>query len=218
MHSLKDRPRLLDRLQMHLSTGRVFDGLWIATDTDKSELVLERVEAALRLIKTHDPHRYNRIRRDLSRVWVRLLAGARGSFNASLSACELDERFVLDDKRTPVELTSVIVHEATHARIHRAGIRYRAELRHRIEAACFRAEATFARRVPHGESVAERAERWLKASPEYWSDASLEREFVEGAAEALRHLGVPQWIVVMVRKLRPVGKMIRRLASGLTRA
>jgi len=215
---LKNRPRLIDRLQLRLSSGRLLDGLWIGTDEDKSELVLEKVEAALRLIKTRDPRRYDRLRRDLSRIWVRLLAGARGSFNASLSACELDARFVLAEERKPVELASVIVHEATHARIHRAGIRYRAELRHRIEAACFREEAAFARTVPDGESVRERAERWLKAPQEYWSDASLEQEFVEGSAEALRQLGVPRWIVVMVRKLRPAGKMIRRLASGLTRA
>ena len=46
------------------------------------------------------------------------------SFNHSLNACQLDERFVLDEKSGPELIASVIVHEATHARLMRCGIGY----------------------------------------------------------------------------------------------
>ena len=128
------RAGLLDRLQLRLSEGRVIDGLWIGTSESQPEAILHRVEQALLLIKTHDPHRYDRLRRDLVRVWVRLLPGDRGSFNAELRACELDPRFVLRPSVTPAEVAATITHEAAHARLENCRIRYSEDRRHRIGA------------------------------------------------------------------------------------
>ena len=96
------RPRLVDRLELRLSTQtRVVDGLWLGTFQSEPERALRRVEEALHLIKTYDRLRYDRLLRDLERVWVRLLLHGLGSFNESLDACELDIRFVLAETSTP---------------------------------------------------------------------------------------------------------------------
>jgi hypothetical protein len=79
--------------------------------------VLRRVEDALRLIKTFDPLRYKRIGRDLERVWVLVLPGDLGNFDASIKTCKLDTRFILADTSSPEVIASTIVHEATHARL-----------------------------------------------------------------------------------------------------
>jgi hypothetical protein len=94
---------LLDRLLLLFSTSRRADGLWIGAveDSSKAGLVLGRVVDALCLIKTHDPHRYCRLLRDLDRVWVRVVPGARGRYNVPLRACELNPRFVLDAASSP---------------------------------------------------------------------------------------------------------------------
>ena len=74
-----------DRVMLRLSAGRLVDGLWIGTFESEAEPILRRVEELLRLIKTYDRHRYNRIVGDLERVWVRLLR-KRESETTALSA------------------------------------------------------------------------------------------------------------------------------------
>jgi hypothetical protein len=201
-----------------MSTGRVVDGLWIGTFEADHGPVLERVDEALRLLKKHDVHRYNRIRRDLSRIWVRLLTDGQGCFNAALRACELNTRFVLDNRTSPKEIAATIVHEGTHARIDQCGVPYQRELRHRIEVACFRQEVAFSSRLPDGAGIRERAERWIAAPQELWSDVALEQQYVDGALSTLRHLGVPNWALRILRRLRVIALAIRRFASGLTSA
>src|SRR5262245_48848729 len=90
------RPRLLDRLELRLSKGRRIDGLWIGVSMDlEPEPILRRVADALTLIKQYDPVRYDRLLRDLERIWVRLVPGGLGRFTEALRACELDREFVL---------------------------------------------------------------------------------------------------------------------------
>src|SRR5713101_6929819 len=105
---------------------------------------MPRVEEALRLIKTYDRVRYNRLIRDLERVWVTLLPGYPACYDHSIRACELDTRYVLADTSQPEVIASTIVHEATHARLRRSGIGYEEDLRPRVEAVCYRAQIAFA--------------------------------------------------------------------------
>jgi len=206
------RPNLLDRLELWCSTSRTIDDLWVGTWDNEPERYLSRVEEALRLIKACDRARYNRLTRDLKRVWVRLLPGPVGSFAESWSACQLDTRFVLDKRSSPDVIAAVIVHEGTHARLSRCGIGYEEEARSRVEAICIRREIAFARRLPNGDRVRELAETHLQsyALPEILTDAARERQHIEGSLEALRHLGMPDWIGRTVVTLRTLYLRVKR--------
>ncbi len=76
----KQRPRLLDRIELRLSTNKRVDGLWVGTYEKEPEAVLRRVEEALYLIKIYDRLRYDRLIRDLERVWVRVQPDSLASF------------------------------------------------------------------------------------------------------------------------------------------
>jgi hypothetical protein len=181
------------------------DGLWVAVSEDgaDTELVWRRVEGALCLIRKYDRPRYDRLLRDLERVWVRVIPIGIGCYNQSISACEIDTRFVLAEKTSPEDIASTLVHEATHARLMRRGIGYEEELRSRVEAVCFRRQIAFANKLPNGEQVRELANRYLEyyAADAHWTDEALRERLVEGSMEGLRYLGAPQWMIRMVPTL-----------------
>src|ERR1700743_1110393 len=137
-NGLPARLSLYDRLAFRMSTNRVVEDLWIGTLTNQNETALQRVESALQLMKQQSLLHYSRVVRHLDRIWVNLTPGAFGSSYRQINACVLDERFVLDENTTPALIASVIVHEATHARLERWGIHYDEARRHRIEAICLR--------------------------------------------------------------------------------
>jgi hypothetical protein len=208
------RAKFLDRFELRLSTGRQVDGLWVgvALAGELAEPILRRVEDALFLIKENDQLRYNRLIRDLERVWVRDVPGAAGTFNQELRACSLDREFVLDETTRPELIAATIVHEATHARLHSLGIGYEEELRPRVEAICFRRELAFAAKLPNGAQVKEQAERRLAvySAQDYWTNAAFAERFDKDHIEALRKLGAPDWIVRTVLTLRAPYRRVRR--------
>ena len=75
-----DRPRLSVRIMLRFSASRSLDGLWIGTWETEAEPILHRIEQALLLIKRYDRIRYDRLLRDLQRVWVLLLPSSIASF------------------------------------------------------------------------------------------------------------------------------------------
>jgi hypothetical protein len=210
------RPSLLDRIEICLSVSRVVDGLWLGTININDELILRRLEEALGLIKAYDKRRYNRLLNDLERVWVRLLPGELGHFSVALRSCVLDTRFVLDETTSPEMLATVIVHEATHARLRRCGIGYDEDVRHQVEAICHRRELAFVCKLPNGQSVREWVERAMEVmqhpSTEY-TDAAFAKRQLEGNIENLRHLGAPKWLVRLaevIQEWRTRGRQRRR--------
>jgi hypothetical protein len=192
------------------SRSRIVDGLWVGAMGVDDDVVLARVEEALRLIKHHDPIRYNRLIRDLERIWVHLLPGNHGQFNAAIAACELDTRFVLADP--PEFVAAAIVHEATHARLWRRGIEYDLALRERVEAACVRREIAFAARLPAGEDARLAAEAHLETPPELWSDEAFARRRREGEIEMARHIGIPEWLIRAAPTIRRFVHRVRAIA------
>lgn len=185
--------RLSTNLLIRLASSRMIDGLWVGAD-DGAEQDLDRVAAALQLIKTHDPRRYDRILRDLDRIWVRLLYGNAAQYNAVLNACEIDTRFVLDEETTLELIAAVIVHEATHARLEKNGIVYDEPMRERIEAVCVRRELSFARKLPNGAQI----EAWSKCRldpPLDLTNAAFEKRKVEGMIATARYVGMPEWLL-----------------------
>lgn len=178
----------IDRVLLLLSQGKDIDGLWVGAETE-AKLVLPRVEDALRLIKTHDRQRYDRILADLDRIWVRLLPTYVAQFSPPWRACFLDERFVLADTTDAAHIAAAIVHEAAHARLWRYGFGYEEEVRHRVEAVCIRREMAFANKLPDGEHIRELATDALSLSPSYYTnDAKRERHY-KGSINALRYIG-----------------------------
>ena len=72
--------------------------------------------------------------------------------------CELEENFVRAENTSAAQIASVIVHEATHARMMRLGFGYEEPKRVRIEHICFGAQQAFARRLPDGEQLVKEVE------------------------------------------------------------
>jgi hypothetical protein len=196
-----------------MSTGHTVDGLWIGASVDDSKvaLTLERLEAALSLIKVHAPRRYHRMLQDLSRIWVRLLPGSRGSFNRAARACQLDTRFALDESVSIPEIACVIIHEATHARLASRGITYDEARRRRIELVCRRQELRFALCVPDTSELQEQLQSWLIAPPEasLWTNSAMAQARVDGVAAGLLHLGVSQWAVALLLSFRRTVRWLR---------
>jgi len=188
-----------------LSTSKRLDGLWIGVFMeDEPERILRRVEEALTLIKVHDGLRYDRLIRDVQRVWMKILPGALGNYNRALNACELDARFVRAETSSAEQIASVIVHEATHARLFKCGIGYSEDLRPRVEAVCFRSQLAFSARLPNGEQIRAEAERKLRAyaSSDIWTDAAMRVRHVEASVAVLQQLGCPAWLVKLALALR----------------
>jgi hypothetical protein len=217
---LKRPAGFVDRIEIWFSTHKYIDGLWIGTWEDNADSVLPRVEEALGVIKIYDRLRYDRITRDLERVWVRALFGNDAEYNHAMKACELDVRFVRAATSSPAIIASIIVHEATHARILNRRIPYEVALRNRVEAVCVRRELAFAKRLPNGLNAQERAERLLEmsATPELWTDEKFRERHAEGVMGVARHVGVPIWIAhfaLCFRDLHTAAKhRLRRLLKA----
>ncbi len=214
------RPGFIDEVPLRLSTGRQVDRLWIGVLLGfEREPIWRRVEEALLLIKLHDPRRYERLVGDLERIWVRDLPGAIGTFSRALRACSLDMEFVLAETTRPELIGTVIVHEATHARLDRCGIGYEEGLRPRVEAVCFRRELAFTAKLPNGEQERQRVERYLAAyaTSDFWTNAAFAERFVKNHLETLRKLGAPDWFGRSALTLREFRLTVRRFFNNAMR-
>jgi hypothetical protein len=215
-----DRPRLSDRIMLRFSRSRYLDGLWIGTWETEAEPILQRIEQALQLIKRNDHIRYDRLLRDLQRVWVLLLPSSIAIFEYRIYTCAIDTRYCLAETTTPELLAAVIVHEATHARLWRRGIRYEEAQRPRIEEICIRREIAFAAKLPNGEAARDKAEQTLAlcATGEYWTSAAFRERYIEGGVDILRYMGAPGWLTRIFRWLLVNRGCIRRGLARLRRA
>jgi hypothetical protein len=200
-NGLTARLTLMDRIDRRMSTARDVNGLWIGAFTSRDEAALQRVEDALQLMKQQSPLHYSRVVRSLDRIWVNLTPGARGHYSRRLNACVLDERFVLAEETTLEQIASVIVHETTHAVLERRGIAYDEPRRHRIEAICLRRQLHFVSGLSGGEAEQESVKLSLDYygdNPEFFLDAQMQQRFLDGSAETLRWLGVPDRLVALI--------------------
>jgi hypothetical protein len=176
-------------------------GAFTTVDAPETARGLQRIHGALSLIKTHAPNTYNRLRRDLKRIWMRVLPGPNGTFYGPLLTCALDERFVLRPETTLELLAATIVHEATHARLDGCQIDYSSlAVRGRVEAVCRKQELAFAARLPNGNAVRERADQALARPESDWTDEAYHERFVEGAREAFTHMHLPGWLFRLVSR------------------
>jgi hypothetical protein len=213
------RPRIAlfaTKAMLWASVSKQIDGLWVGCfDKDLSVPVFRRVDEGLELIKQYDPIRYRRLVGDLDRIWITLLPGPLGHYQRELKLCAIDERYVLAEDTTPDLVASVIVHEATHARLERCGIGYDEPLQSRVEAVCFRRELAFANKLPNGLGLRRRATRYLDyyTSEKFTLSARLHRHD-KGSAEALRYLGTPEVLIRAAFAIRALASRMKRLGGG----
>src|ERR1700760_1588491 len=211
---------LTDRFMLWLSKSRVTDGLWIGSASD-SEQVLQRVEAALRLIDRCAPLHYRRVKNSLSRIWVTLVPHGAGCYLHSLNACQLDERVVACETTTVEWIAAAIVHKATHARLEKWGIRYKETARLRIERICIRRELAFARHLSGVDALQEEITRrldWCRDGNAQYTDQNMWQEIDQGNAEALRYLGTPEWVIALVFRARDLSHRILRFTRRIVGA
>ena len=175
------------------STTRIEDGIRVSVFAGKAEAaeLFERVAQALHLIREHDSRRYERLKMDLARIFV--AEGSGAEYVPSIGACHVAINHVR--RRSTPELAMTLVHEATHARLWRAGFRYQNHLRERIERLCVTEEIVFVRRLPGSTSLIEKAEKLLET--EWWTTHAQ----VDDALRRLEALGSSRWLLALLRRI-----------------
>ena len=136
------------------SVCKVYDGIKlcdVSVRRSQSEQHCRHLVAALDLIKQGVPRHFRRIQRYCDYISNCPLAGnALGCYNRALRVCCIDMTkldFESNEEREILYLCSVLVHEATHGRIHAHSIRYTKENRLRIERLCHHEEVRFLKAV-----------------------------------------------------------------------
>lgn len=211
----------MERIDLWFSKGHVVDGIWVGSFPSDREPAIQRVEDALRLIERCAPLHYRRIKNNLARIWVHLVPHGAGCYSHSLNACLLDERIVTSETTTVEWIASAIVHEATHARLEKLGIRYHEALRQRIERICARRELDFARHLSGVDALQEeitwRLDRCSEENSSY-TDQNMWENTVQGNAEILRHLGTPEWVITLAFRTGALVSGIRRFTRRIAGA
>ena len=183
------------RLMLALSTrrstyGLIVGSLWLSKE--QKTRAFATAENALKLIAKHDPRRFAVLARDLKWILVTPFPGARGRYFAALDVCLLDSGFALSQDATVAKVASVIVHEATHARLRHLGFGYSESERTRIERTCTRAEVAFAGKLPATEELLNQAQEELEQlRVSSFTDVAFRRRKVE----ALREIQAPAWLI-----------------------
>jgi hypothetical protein len=164
---------------------------------ETEEHVAEKVERALLLISQYDPLRFRRLVRDIEIILV-MREIPRASYDEDSRTCKVDVNFVVDKSVSIAEVAGTIVHEATHARIHRAGIPTQTSNHARIERVCCKAKIAFGRRIPEGDSVIQDAQRCLEAvagGNSQWVAGSVRNSYLKTRILLMRELGAPRWAI-----------------------
>jgi len=151
---------MLRRAGAELPEDRVVRGLPVTLintrpDID-SEYVFARLDVALALIEQYQPSHFRRMRRDFARIQVRRFP-CRGAYFPETRICLVELTFVVNREFTPTQVAATILHEAMHARLDNAGVKYEATAAAKHERFCRRAEVEFGMVAPDGGPVVERA-------------------------------------------------------------
>ncbi|HKB49593.1 MAG TPA: ankyrin repeat domain-containing protein, partial [Ktedonobacterales bacterium] len=186
--------RWIASLMLMTMRRRIVKGIPVAVGVDKAQqsVAFQAVEGALGLIEKYDPRELRRMRESFTRIVVAEAGVDRAAYSAPLRWCVLK----WEPKPKPVQLAAriaaLVVHEATHARLLRAGFGYREEERVRVERACSRAAEVFARRLPAGgHAIADMKTHLAVISPRALSDAAQRGRYLK----ILKDSGAPRWMI-----------------------
>jgi hypothetical protein len=189
---------ILRRAGADLPEDRTIRGLPVTLINSRpdidSEHVFARLDSALALIEQYQPSHFRRMRRDFSRLQVRRFP-CRGAYFPETRICLVELTFVVNPEFTPTQIAATILHEAMHARLDNAGVKYEATAAAKHERFCRRAEVEFGMVAPDGGPVVERALASLASADEEvapvidWEIAG--RRVAEADLEALN---APDWM------------------------
>lgn len=101
---------------------------------------------ALEILKRQDPRRFQRVCRYIKGIVALPIGHAEAGYLEYLSVCAV--RFQAPSSKDKIPkwaawYASILVHEATHGRVHARGIPYDEEHRERIERLCYKEENRF---------------------------------------------------------------------------
>ena len=150
----------LRRAGAELPEDRIVRGLPVTLintrpDID-SEHVFARLDASLALIERYQPWHFRRLARDFARIQVRRFP-CRGAYFPDTRICLVELTFVVNPEFTPTQVAATILHEAMHARLDNAGVKYETTSAAKHERFCRRAEVEFGMVAPDGAPVVDRA-------------------------------------------------------------
>ena len=184
-----------DRFWFKRSEQRLLSGFVVAappwSPANECEVIWAKLGAALDLIGTHDPRRFQRLQRDIDGIWAFGSPGYLAQWDDGLRLVLLSQQYVIAEATSVSDLASTLVHEGSHAWLTYLGFEYEESRRARLEAICFRCELSFVKRLPDAASLIEQIELQLTREPSFWNDAA----FAKRNADVLRELGVPRWLV-----------------------
>ncbi len=196
------------RLTFALGARRELHGISVSVYAARHQIpqVFDRLDRALALIEAHDPRRFRRLRADLPRILVGGAETTHGASYMGFANCDvITARYATAPALVVERLALLLVHEATHARIHHRGLPYALGVRGRMEATCVNQELEFAKRLPaSGDLVSElgsRLESLRHAGEAPWSDARFDADFARGA----RDYGLPVWLFRILARSRRHG-------------
>lgn len=156
-----------------------------------TEQMLARIGEALELVRRYSPQQHARLLRDRMSVAIGYHGGPR--YLPFANACLVDLTFI--QRTPPIPMAGMVLHEATHARLHRAGFRYEGRRREHIERVCVNAELAFLRHFPGQEERTAKLEHMIspESNERWWTDAAqFERRYTE-----LQQAGVAPWLLRM---------------------
>lgn len=178
----------------YLSDRRQIDGVVAAVLSGSIGIdeFADRSRRALALLRTHDERQLKKVQRYLRRLV--LVAAGGEMYVPEIGGYLVDARVLAN--RSDLEFASAIVHESTHARLHRRGIAYTERTRRRVEAICVQEEIAFLQRIIGTEQLIGRKRNRVQRGG-WWS----EKEMYERRADQMRAHGLPQWILQLHRKI-----------------
>lgn len=159
---LKDflRHRVGDNLGEWLADRRQVRGLPVTVYNTRRDIdtedVFARLDEALALIERYQPWHFRRLRRDFAKLDVRRFP-CRGAYFPETRTCLVELTFVVNRSFSTAQVAATILHEAMHARLDNAGVRYDPASAAKHERFCRRAEVEFGMVVPGGDVIVERA-------------------------------------------------------------
>ena len=145
--------------QLRASVQGEYGGILLSNmtlDKKKSAAFVAFVTESLQLIEQHDPRRFRRAQYEL-RYIVYMPLPCEGQYREGTRHCALncltfDELLNAEEREWHIAYcASVIIHEATHGRLHSLGIDYTDANWERIERLCWREQERFLARLPNDE-------------------------------------------------------------------